>query len=239
VIKNLEKYQNHLTGSAMVTFGDGHVGGCNIFGDPSTELPKTWKYLADKYNIKSVIDIGAGFGYHSKYFKDILNCDILSIEGSDKVVELSLVPEDVVWHDYTTGPYIPNKIYDFCWTIEFVEHVEEKYKQNFIETFKKCRYLAMTHGVPGQGGYHHVNCQPMEYWVSVLSDNGFVLLEEETHYCRNLSLEDSNDYYIWRDDPNPNKPYRGPAAQASEHRKSDIYAPYFSMNGLVFKNLNI
>ena len=235
---NWEKYVNNIAGESRVTFADGHVGGCNIYGDPATEIPKTWKYLVDTLNIKSVIDIGCGFGFHTKYFKENLNCEVLGVEGSKKVVELALIPE-VLHHDYTTGPFIPDKIYDFCWTIEFVEHVADQYKQNFIETFKKCKYLAMTHGLPGQGGYHHVNCRPPEYWLEILSQNGFILMESLTEECRKLSFEDLDDYVAWRANSDPNKPYRGPAAEQNDFRKNDRLEPFFAKNGMIFKNINL
>lgn len=234
-----KKYSDNIVGISQVTFGDGHVGGCNIYGDPATECPKMWKYLVDSLNIKSVIDVGCGFGFHTKYFKEILGCEVLGIEGSEKVVELSLLPSDIIWHDYTAGPYVPNKIYDLCWTIEFVEHVEHTFVQNFVDTFKKCRYLAMTHGLPGQAGYHHVNCQPPEYWINILQNNGFVVDNDLTSTCRRLSAIDCDDYIAWRKDTSVNKPYRGPAAQANDYRKNDNLDPFFSKNGIVFKNNEI
>jgi len=30
------------------------------------------------------------------------------------------------------------------------------------------RYLAMTYAPLGSGGYHHVNCQPEEYWIKLI-----------------------------------------------------------------------
>jgi SAM-dependent methyltransferase len=236
---NWEKYKSNITGDSKVTFGDGHVGGCNINGDPATELPKTWKHIVDQLNIKSVIDVGCGFGFHTKYFKEQLGCKVLGIEGSSKVVELSLLPNEIIHHDYTAGPFVPNEVFDLCWTIEFVEHVSEKYVQNFIDTFKQCKYLAMTHGLPGQGGYHHVNCQPAKYWIDILRRNGFSLMADFTESCRSLSYEDLNDYIAWRADPNPNKPYRGPAAQQNDSRKNDNLEPFFAKNGLIFKNENL
>lgn len=85
---NWQKYKQNIHGESQVTFGDNHVGGCNIYGDPATEHPKMWKYLADTLEIKSVIDVGCGFGFHLKYFKEILGLDVLGIEGSSKVVDI-------------------------------------------------------------------------------------------------------------------------------------------------------
>ena len=233
---NWKKYEENITGESRVTFGDNHVGGCNIYGDPACESPKMWKYLLKTIGGNSVVDVGCGFGFHTKYFKEMLGCKVLGIEGSSKVVDICLLPNDIVCHDYTTGSYVPSETYDLCWCIEFVEHVDEQYIDNFINTFKKCRYLAMTHGLPGQGGYHHVNCQPPEYWINILKKNGFVLMPELTTVCRHLADIDCQDYVEWRADLSADKPYRGPSAHANDHRKTDGLAPWFAWNGLVFMN---
>ena len=236
---NWQKYKQNIHGESQVTFGDNHVGGCSIYGDPATEHPKMWKYLADTLGIKSVIDVGCGFGFHLKYFKEILGLDVLGIEGSSKVVDICFLPNDIISHDYTNGSYIPEKVYDMCWCIEFVEHVEEKYRENFIDTFKKCKYLAMTHGMPNQAGYHHVNCQSPEYWVGLLQKHGFTLLDDLTSIARNIANVDCEDYIKWRADLSSDKPYRGPAAQANDIRKTDPMVPWFAQNGLIFINKNL
>jgi hypothetical protein len=55
-----------------------------------------------------------------------------------------------------------------------------------MKTFEKCKVVAMTHAVPGQPGYHHVNCQPAEYWIKKLEGIGFKYNEELSLECRNL-----------------------------------------------------
>jgi len=248
---NWEKYSENVQGPTPVTFVDDHVGGCNIYGDPVTELPKMWKHIVDTLNVKSVVDLGCGFGFHTKYFKESLNCEVHGIEGSQKVVELSLLPNDIVWHDYTTGKYSLNKPYDLAWCIECVEHIDEKYVDNFMETFSNCKYVAMTHGLPGQGGYHHVNCQLPQYWIDVFHKWGFELMEPFTNECREISKIDNSDFLEWIKDwrnPAPDKPYRGPAAENAKYllekhykaHSSDIpWGFYFAENGMIFKNVKL
>lgn len=221
------------------SFDDGDLGGCNIYGDPALELPKTWKFLVETLNVKSIIDVGCGFGFHTKYFKDILGLEALGIEGSEKIVELSLVPESVICNNYEKSPYVPEKVYDMCWCVEFVEHVSESCKQNFLETFKKCKYVVMTHGTPGQDGHHHVNCQKSDYWRETMASIGFLFDDEITRKCREISLQDKEDYLVWRSDKSENKPYRGPAAEAHNHLGEEYLEFFFANNGLVFKNSNL
>lgn len=220
-----------------VTFKDGHLGGCNLFGDPGTECPKMWRYMVNKYNIKSVLDIGCGFGFHLKYFKDFLNLKIKGVEGSEKVQKLSFYPEDIIAHDYSKGSLKIEGIFDLCWSIEFVEHVNSEYKQFFFENFSQCKNLMITHAVPGQGGYHHVNEQTDDYWIKELSEYGFEYDAAETTYLRSLALEDFNDFRIWQNTDPLIRPIRG--VSCNTNSEVGYLIPHVAEAGLFFKNKKI
>jgi SAM-dependent methyltransferase len=159
----------------------GHLGGYIVGGDPATWYPELWQWLVDSHGVRSVLDVGCGEGHAIEFFRSI-GCDVLGVEG---VQQDSPV---IVQHDYTTGPYKPPHRFDLVWACEFVEHVEEKYLSNFLTTFRVARrLLLMTHASPGQGGYHHVNEQGEEYWISRIEQAGFRYEEELTSITRNLS----------------------------------------------------
>lgn len=143
-------------------------------------------YLIKTLDIKSMLDVGCGPGgmvglASSKGLK------VLGIDGDDKVERDPEVSKLITIHDYATGPYIPSETYDLAWSVEFVEHVEKKYMQHFLETFKHCKYVAMTHALPGQPGHHHVNCMPIEYWLGAFEAIGFTILVDETNEMRKVS----------------------------------------------------
>jgi SAM-dependent methyltransferase len=143
-----------------------------------------WTELIDSYNIKTVLDVGCGRGFASRFFKS-MDCEILGIDGSEKVKDVSLIPENFVLNDYEKGSAIlDDRKFDLGWSCEFVEHVYEQYIPNFMSDFKKCKFLAMTFAYKGQGGWHHVNENTQEYWVDVLEKNGFEFREEETRVLR-------------------------------------------------------
>jgi Methyltransferase domain len=153
----------------------GHLGGYQPGGDPAAMCPDLWRWFVGKFGIRSVIDVGCGDGAALDAFAELL--------GSENVLGVEGVPQDhprIVCHDYTTGPYVPDREFDLCWSAEFVEHVEEEFVPNFLATFAAAHHVAMTHGVPGQPGYHHVNCQPPVYWEERLGDVGFLLLPNVT-----------------------------------------------------------
>lgn len=196
---------------------EGHLGGCSTGGDTGTYYPIMWKELVYNYNINSVIDVGCGLGFALDYFKG-LGCEILGVEGSVQAYDLSLVKEHVVLHDYSKSKYSPEKKYDLCWSCEFVEHVEEQYLENFLQTFKSAKYLAMTFAPKGQGGHHHVNEQSEEYWIEKLTKHNFKFLKEETKELRKICELDISAHKARKNHP--------------------FFIPHFYFRGLFFKNDN-
>ena len=43
----------------------------------------------------------------------------------------------------------------------------------------------LTYAELGQAGWHHVNCQPAEYWIKRLADLGFLYDPDLTQKARN------------------------------------------------------
>jgi SAM-dependent methyltransferase len=190
---------------------DGHLGGCSRSGDPATWTPGVWDFLIENLNVQSVIDIGCGFGHSTEYFSKKIPT-VTGVEGSSAAVNSSLVKNLIDLHDYSESPYIPSIIFDLAWSCEFVEHVEERFMQNFIETFKKSKYVAMTYASPGQGGHHHVNEQPESYWIEKMQRNGFHFMSEMTQKVREVAFSDGA-------------------------RWNPIYSDnHFAHRGLIFKN---
>jgi SAM-dependent methyltransferase len=150
-----------------------HLGGYLEDGDEYTYMPDVWDYLVKKFDVKSVLDVGCGTGKNLEWFKGF---DILGVEGDPKAVALCRVP--VIQHDYTTGPLILDRRFNLCICTEFVEHVESKFEDNWFATVKNSDMVLLCHGLPGQTGYHHVNCQKPDYWIKRFEENGFVKTDE-------------------------------------------------------------
>lgn len=164
--------------------GKPHLAGFGIGGDPNSFVPLTWKYIIGKFNIKSVIDIGCGEGHHLKWFLE-QGLTVKGTEGSSLAITNLVVERDLVIQvDYTESPLWVNGNFDLAWSTEFVEHIEEQFIPNFVTTFRCAKYLAITHAIPNQPGYHHVNNNTSEYWVNTLKGYGFEYDEEFTKFIR-------------------------------------------------------
>jgi len=185
------KYLNYITfiknrSHYLVDEENPHLGGSFEGGDSGTWAPELWNFLIDDLSIKSMIDVGCGEGLTIGQFKN-RNVEGIGVEGLQESINRSKVKECIIKHDYTKGPVKIDKIYDFCWSCEFVEHVDEEYAMNFIDTFKNTKYLAMTHAFPNQPGHHHVNCQNSEYWIKLLEENNFKYNNDYTLKLRSIT----------------------------------------------------
>jgi SAM-dependent methyltransferase len=162
-----------------------HLGGHldKVHTDRATLL-----YLKQKYNIKTMIDVGCGPGDMVQIAND-RNIDAMGIDGDFTLTERwRALDIPVVLHDFCSGPpNLARESFDLGWSVEFLEHVDEEYLDNFMQVFAKCNYVVCTAARPGHSGHHHVNCQSQEYWIEKFSQYGLEYNEEETTYIRKNS----------------------------------------------------
>jgi hypothetical protein len=161
-----------------------HLGGAYDVGDGNTYMPDVFGYLAVRYELKSVLDIGAGYGHNLKWFADNCLCNVKGIEGMKEYVDKFLVPSAAIHHDFTTGPAPIAQPFDLAWSSEFVEHVEEKFIKHYMPAFQLCRHAVITHAEPGQAGHHHVTLHSTKWWVAKFAEFGFDWDEPETNLLR-------------------------------------------------------
>lgn len=140
-------------------------------------------YLIRRFQPKSFLDVGCGPGGMVELAAE-RGLDAVGIDGDFTIQREH--PERYIVHDYAKGEYTPDKVFDIGWSVEFLEHVEEEYVENYLYTFGQCKIIVVTHALPGQGGHHHVNEQPPYYWFDVFS-RGFTLDVKATREIREAS----------------------------------------------------
>lgn len=164
---------------------DRHLGGYVPGGDENTMYPGLWSWLVTSYQVRTVLDVGAGDGVAVDHFNRY-GAVAVGVDG------MGTGHPDVEVHDFQEGPWRPDDTSDFdlVWSCEFVEHMEERYVPNFLEAFRLGKLVLMTHAVPGQGGYHHVNCRTADYWIGAMAAAGYVLDWGLTSVTRELAASD-------------------------------------------------
>lgn len=132
------------------------------------------KTVMNELEIKSFLDIGCGTGGMIPIARN-LGLDAVGVDGDDSFTR----EVDIVIHDYTKGPSSLSRAFDLVWSVEFVEHVEEQYIDNFMKDFKLGKYVLITYS-PHPFGHHHVNPQEESYWIDLFTKHGFEFDQEMT-----------------------------------------------------------
>jgi len=144
-------------------------------------------YLIRAFRIRSMLDLGCGPGAMIKLAK-AKGLRALGVDGDPSVRVLSgLEPCDLIIHDFTQGPLEIAEEFDLAWSVEFLEHVEERFQMHYMRLLQQARFVFCTAAPPGKPGHHHVNCQDQEYWKRVFRKYGFVYDPKITSDLRRAS----------------------------------------------------
>lgn len=130
-------------------------------------------FLKNKFNVKQMLDIGCGPAGMVE-FANHIGIYALGIDGDKNLKEKSYVK----YHDFNDGELLLDQKFDLIYSIEFLEHVYEKYIPNYMPLFQKGNNIFVSAAVPGQGGWHHVNEQNKDYWIEIFSQYGFTYQQE-------------------------------------------------------------
>ena len=169
---NIVHTEGHLGGFVQSSANPAPSGLDVSHGDPATWTPQLWDWCVAALGVTSVLDVGCGEGHCAHYFAS-LGCKVTGVDGSATALQGSKISDRHFLHDFQQGPFAPAEPVDLIWSCEFVEHVYERYCKNFLHTFSFAKkYLMVTYAPPGQLGWHHVNCQPAEYWIERMQDVG-------------------------------------------------------------------
>jgi 2-polyprenyl-3-methyl-5-hydroxy-6-metoxy-1,4-benzoquinol methylase len=147
------------------------------------------RYMRDRLGCQTLVDVGCGPGGQVKLARR-LGYTAIGIDGDKELSKNNFsVLDDAVYHDYTIGKLelTEYKSFDVAWCVEFLEHVEEKYIKNYMDTLSKCKYVICTAAEPDEKGWHHVNCKSKEYWLEKFNGYGFDFDPDLTHELRTNS----------------------------------------------------
>jgi glycosyltransferase involved in cell wall biosynthesis/2-polyprenyl-3-methyl-5-hydroxy-6-metoxy-1,4-benzoquinol methylase len=125
-----------------------------------------FQFLADRYEIKSAIDVGGGIG---------ANLEILRSLGVSEVVGLDEFPDEFallaeseyVQHDLTK-PFSLGKTFDLVICTEVAEHLIPGSEMDLIRSLAQHAkdLILFSAAEPGQPGHGHINCKSIGYWLS-------------------------------------------------------------------------
>lgn len=181
---------NYWEKYTVVSNEDLSLGGNLRHGDTNSITPKLWTYLVDRFAVRSILDVGAGEGYALRFFHQH---GVIShgFDGLRQNVDNAKYP--IAEHDLKKGPY--HYPCDLSYCVEVVEHIEEKYVDNLMDTLINSPVVVITHALPGQPGHHHVNNQPKEYWIKKFEKLGYFLSIDNQFFKDIAYQENPNSYF--------------------------------------------
>jgi cyclopropane fatty-acyl-phospholipid synthase-like methyltransferase len=141
-------------------------------------------YVQEKYNVQTMYDVGCGPGGMVELAIQLgIKCK--GIDGDFTYPYPQLIKDNLILHDFTKSDLIVEPA-DFAWSCEFLEHVEERYMDNYFSVFKQCKRVICTFATNDRG-WHHVNVKDQSYWDNQFKERGFLKDEKETQYIRENS----------------------------------------------------
>jgi SAM-dependent methyltransferase len=144
--------------------------------------------------IRSVADFGCGEGAWLNAWK-AAGAKVTGVDGPyvDRR-RIWIAPTEFVAADLAQ-PIDLGRRFDLVQSLEVAEHLPADRAEAFIDALLAHGSLVLfSAAVPGQGGEHHVNEQPLEYWRAIFRKRGYVAVD----YIRPLICSEGDIAWWYR-----------------------------------------
>lgn len=144
--------------------------------------------VARAFKVRSVVDFGAGQGAWLSVWQRLGVEDVSGIDGDYVNREALLIPADRFTAADLSGVVRLGRTFDLVQSLEVAEHLPRHAAETFVDNLVSHGKLVLfSAAAPGQGGEHHVNEQPYDYWRSLFEARGFAALDMVRPRLRNNS----------------------------------------------------
>lgn len=156
--------------------------------------------LAEFPDLRRVVDVGCGTG---AYVATLLSLGINAI-GVEYSARLRRKCRDrgvrVFPFDLRQGtPPPPDAPFDLAYSLEVAEHVPPEHAGAMVDYVAGLSdVVVFTAAQPGQGGPHHINEQPREFWIKQFEKRGMKLHDAVTERLARRLQEGRAFYYLPR-----------------------------------------
>ena len=134
--------------------------------------------LRKEIAIASLLDIGAGHGAWAAEWLKAGVSDVVAVDGDYvRRDQLAIPSERFIAHDLAT-PLDLKRRFDLVQSLEVAEHLPGAKAGQFVDNLIAHGDLILfSAAVPHQGGEHHVNEQPPEYWRTLFAARGYAVFD--------------------------------------------------------------
>jgi len=178
--------------------------------------PSVFEHMIRAWGIRSLLDVGCGRGWTTSWFL-YHGVRAQCVEGSSAAYRQSVLPvttstrrrgsnnrteasflanehdgggdvPHLTQHDFTRGPWWPDRTVDVAWAQGFVQQVSMQYAQNYLAAFAKSAIVVVT--TPQEPGWHHVEIHEHQWWIDKFERNGFKYDDKLTEQVKRVAFED-------------------------------------------------
>ena len=134
--------------------------------------------LLPEMKIASLLDIGAGHGAWAAEWIAAGVKDVKAVDGDYVTInQLAIPAANFLAHDLATPLDLKRK-FDLVQTLEVAEHLPAAKADLFVDNLvAHGDVILFSAAVPHQGGEHHVNEQPPEYWREKFAKRGYAAFD--------------------------------------------------------------
>lgn len=153
-------------------------------------VPEVQSLISD---IKSVVDFGCARGVWLHVWRELGAQSICGLDG-DYVDQnrLQIPPDAFITHDLSQ-PIDLGRRFDLVQSLEVAEHLPESSATGFVETLTSHGdVILFSAAPPGQGGAHHINEQPYEYWRDLFAERRYAMFD-----CLRPRIASQPDLQAW------------------------------------------
>ncbi len=130
--------------------------------------------MLGEMRVDSLLDVGAGHGAWAAAWLAAGVRDVLAMDGDYVSRDRLAIPSELfIPHDLTTS-FSLGRRFDLVQSLEVAEHLPEHFADRFVDDLTAHGdVILFSAAVPHQGGEHHVNEQPPEYWRRRFATHGY------------------------------------------------------------------
>ena len=132
------------------------------------------RLLLREMPIGSLLDVGSGHGAWVAEWMCSGVTDVLAIDGDYVNSGQLTIPQDKFRaHDLSTPLHLDRR-FDLVQSLEVAEHIAAEHADLFVDNLVRHGDVVLfSAAVPHQGGEHHVNEQPPQYWRERFKARGY------------------------------------------------------------------
>jgi len=135
-------------------------------------------HLQAEMPISSIADFGCALGTWLAAWRRAGVADIIGVDGPYIRIDDLLIPREQFLPRNLVRPIDLGRRFDLVESIEVAEHLPNAAADQFVTCLTKhADTVLFSAAPPGQGGEHHINEQPYEYWQARFAMRGYRMLD--------------------------------------------------------------